>query len=115
MITKDILEFVAKAFNAHHKQLEAQAIHKALTPIFNERTENMTTTIFDEIRAESKAEGKAEAGQNMVLAVLRKKFKKIPNHIETSIRKMSDPIALESLISDVIDSQTLEEFENALI
>jgi hypothetical protein len=135
IITKDILEFVAKAFTAHHKRLEAEAVHKALAPIFNERTENMTTTIFDEIRAEGEARGeargkaegeargkaegeargKAEGGQNMVLAALRKKFKKIPNHIEMKIRKMSDPIALESLISDVFESQTLNEFENALM
>jgi hypothetical protein len=123
IITKDILEFVAKAFIAHHKRLEAEAVHKALAPIFNERTENMTTTIFDEIRAEGEAEGEArgeargevKGGQNMVLAALRKKFKKIPNHIETEIRKMSDPIALESLISDVFESRTLDEFENALM
>ncbi|MDR2117543.1 MAG: DUF4351 domain-containing protein, partial [Planctomycetaceae bacterium] len=62
-----------------------------------------------------KTEGRTETGQNMVLTVLRKKFKKIPKHIETSIRKMSDPIVLESLISEVIESQTLEEFENALM
>ncbi|MDR0704123.1 MAG: Rpn family recombination-promoting nuclease/putative transposase [Planctomycetaceae bacterium] len=126
MITKDILEFVAKAFAAHHKRLEAEAVHKALTPIFSERAENMTTTIFDELRAEGRAEGetrgriegriegKTEAGQNMVLAALRKKFRKIPNRIETAIRNMSDPIALESLISDVIECQTLDEFENVL-
>jgi hypothetical protein len=50
----------------------------------------------------------------MVLAALRKKFRKIPKHIESSIRNISDPIALESLISEVIESKTLTEFENAL-
>jgi hypothetical protein len=59
-ITKDILEFVAKAFNAHHKRLEAEAVHEALTPIFNERAKNMSTTIFDEIRAEGRIEGRVE-------------------------------------------------------
>ncbi|MDR0610299.1 MAG: Rpn family recombination-promoting nuclease/putative transposase [Planctomycetaceae bacterium] len=113
MLAKDVLEFVAKAFIARHKRLEPEAIHKALTPIFNERAKNMITTIFDEIRAEGKAEGTI-ACQNMVLAALRKKFKTIPVPIESAIRKMSDPIALESLISDVIESQTLDEFENAL-
>jgi hypothetical protein len=119
IITKDILEFVAKAFTAHHKRLEAQMVHKALTPIFNERTENMTTTIFDEIRAQGRTEGEAsgeiKGGQNIVLAALRKKFKNIPDNIETEIRKMSDPIALESLIYDVLESKTLDEFENALM
>ncbi|MDR0611009.1 MAG: Rpn family recombination-promoting nuclease/putative transposase [Planctomycetaceae bacterium] len=106
MITKEILEFVAKVFNAHHKRLDVEAVHKALTPIFNERTKTMSTTIFDEIRT--------EAGQNMVLAALRKKFRDIPRHLEPAIRNISDPIALESLISDVIESKTLNEFENAL-
>jgi predicted transposase YdaD len=123
IITKDILEFVAKAFTAHHKRLEAQMVHKVLTPIFNERTENMTTTIFDEIRAQGEARGEArgeakgeiKGSQNIVLAVLRKKFKKIPKQIETKIRKMSDPIALESLIYDVLESKTLDEFENVLM
>ncbi|MDR0611824.1 MAG: Rpn family recombination-promoting nuclease/putative transposase [Planctomycetaceae bacterium] len=109
-LTKEILNFVDKAFIAHHKRLEAEAIQKALTPIFDERAENMTISFFDELRAE----GETKAGQNIVLAALRKKFRTIPNHIEVSIRNMSDPIALESLISDVIESRTLEEFENAL-
>ncbi|MDR2756028.1 MAG: Rpn family recombination-promoting nuclease/putative transposase [Planctomycetaceae bacterium] len=130
MITRDILEFVAKAFTAHHKRLEAKMVHQALKSIFNERTENMATTIFDEIRAEGEARGeargraegeargeargRARAGQDIVLTALRKKFTKIPKRIETSIRGMSDPIALESLITDVIESRTLDEFENAL-
>jgi hypothetical protein len=114
MLTKDILELVAKAFIAHHKRLKLEAVHKALTPIFNEKAKNMITTIFDELRTEGKAEDTI-ACQNMVLAALRKKFREIPGHIEAAIRKMSDPIALESLISDVIESQTLNEFENALI
>ncbi|MDR0705093.1 MAG: Rpn family recombination-promoting nuclease/putative transposase [Planctomycetaceae bacterium] len=119
ILTKEILNFVDKAFTAHHKRLEAEAIQKALTPIFNERAKNMTISFFDELRAEGEARGEARgktiAGQNMVLAALRKKFRKIPKHIEASICNMSDPIALESLISDVIESQTLDEFENAIM
>jgi hypothetical protein len=78
----------------------------------------MTISLFDELRAEGEAKGEEKSktiAQNMVLAALRKKFRTIPNHIEESIRNMSDPIALESLISDVIESQTLNEFENALM
>jgi hypothetical protein len=78
----------------------------------------MSTTIFDELRAEGRVEGRIEgqttAGQNMVLAVLHKKFRKIPKPIEAAIRNISDPIALESLIFEVIESKTLNEFENAL-
>ncbi|MDR2756027.1 MAG: DUF4351 domain-containing protein [Planctomycetaceae bacterium] len=79
----------------------------------------MATTIFDEIRAEGEARGevrgRVRAGQDIVLTALRKKFTKIPKHIEESIRGMSDSIVLESLISDVIESRTLDEFENVLM
>ncbi|MDR1963147.1 MAG: DUF4351 domain-containing protein, partial [Planctomycetaceae bacterium] len=60
------------------------------------------------------AEGKAETWRNAVLAALRKKFTIVPEHIETVIRQMSDPIALESLHSYALDSQTLDEFADAL-
>jgi len=57
---------------------------------------------------------KAETGQNMVLTALRKKFKQIPPEIEESVLERSDPIALESLLEHVFDSDTLDEFETAL-
>ncbi|MDR2117202.1 MAG: Rpn family recombination-promoting nuclease/putative transposase, partial [Planctomycetaceae bacterium] len=59
IITKEILDFVAKVFAARGKQLQPQTIHNALTPIFNERMEDMIPTIFDELRAEGRAEGEA--------------------------------------------------------
>jgi predicted transposase YdaD len=65
-------------------------------------------------KAEGRAEGRTEGGQKAVLAALRVKFKKIPQPIETAIRQMSDPIALESLITDVFESRTLDEFAKAL-
>jgi flagellar biosynthesis/type III secretory pathway protein FliH len=65
-------------------------------------------------RIKGRTEGRAEGGQNAVLVVLRAKFRKVPRHIETAIRRMSDPIALESLINDAIVSQTLDEFAEAL-
>jgi hypothetical protein len=61
--------------------LKPEAVHKALTPIFNEGEKNMITTIFDEIRAEGRAESETRgtvACQNMVLTALRKKFKQFP-------------------------------------
>ena len=64
--------------------------------------------------ARGKAEGKAEAGRNMVLTALRKKFKKVPKGIETAVLAMSDPVALESLLEYAIDSDTLEEFATVL-
>ncbi|MDR1964764.1 MAG: Rpn family recombination-promoting nuclease/putative transposase [Planctomycetaceae bacterium] len=76
----------------------------------------MSTSVLDQLIAEA-AEGKTKAvkaWQNAVLATLRKKFTNIPEHIETAIRQMSDPIALESLHSYALDSQTLDEFADAL-
>ena len=56
------------------------------------------------------ATGKAE----MVLDAVRKKFKQIPPEIEESVLSMSDPIALKSLLEHVFDSETLDEFAEAL-
>jgi hypothetical protein len=65
-------------------------------------------------KAEGEAKGKAEAGRNMVLTVLRKKFKKVPKGIEKAVLGMSDPIALESLLEHALDSETMDEFATAL-
>jgi hypothetical protein len=48
------------------------------------------------------------------LNALRKRFTKIPIEIEIAIREMNDPIALESLIFEAFESQTLDEFATAL-
>ena len=60
--------------------------------------------------ARGKAGGKAEA----VLAILRAKFKRTPKGIETSIRQMTDPVALDSLAVHAAQSTTLNEFSEAL-
>jgi len=59
-------------------------------------------------------EGKAEEGRNMVLKALRKKFKKVPKHIEQAVLAKSDPVALESLLEHVMDSDTLDAFAEML-
>ena len=63
-----------------------------------------------EDRVEGRAEGKIEADRNMVLKALRAKFKRVPKDIERSVLGMSDPIALESLLEQAIQSDTLAEF-----
>ena len=74
----------------------------------------MIKTIFEEKVDEGIAIGKAEVGRNMVLAALRKKFKKVPKGIEKAVLAMSDPVALESLLEHAIDSNTLDEFSATL-
>ena len=56
------------------------------------------------------AKGKAEA----VLTVLRAKFKKVPRSVESTIRQMTDPLALDSWTAQAATCQSLEEFAEAL-
>jgi hypothetical protein len=113
-LTKELLQFVAKAFATHNRRLEKAKVCEALNPVFLNKEQTMMNTIFEESKAEGRAEGKAEASRNMVLTALRKKFKKVPKGIEKAVLAMSDSIALESLLEHAIDSNTLDEFTTAL-
>ena len=74
----------------------------------------MIKTIFEEREKIGVAKGKAEAGRNMVLTFVRAKFGKVPKRIEDAIRRMNDPIALESLAAQAGRSKTLDEFAEML-
>jgi len=121
-LTKELLDFVAKALAAHDRRLDEVMVSQALKPIFKDKEKNMIKTIFEEKydegiaigEARGEARGKAEAGRNMVLTFLRKKFKKVPKGIEQAVHAMSDPIALESLLEHAVDSNTVEEFAEAV-
>ena len=69
---------------------------------------------FDEGIAVGEARGEARGKAEAVLKIIRKKFMKVPKHIEQAILTMSDPIALESLLEHAIDSETLDEFGEVL-
>jgi hypothetical protein len=60
------------------------------------------------------ASGEAKAGRNMVLTVLRARFQNVPQEIESAIRQMNDPIALESWAAQAATCQSLDEFAEAL-
>jgi predicted transposase/invertase (TIGR01784 family) len=60
------------------------------------------------------ARGEAKRGRSMVLKALRKKFSTVSEEIEEMVGQMSDPIALESLLEQAIQSDTLEEFTETL-
>jgi len=92
---------------------------KVFSKVLNEQEANkMAMTTAQELRAEGIAEGeakwKAEAGRNMVLAVLRAKFKKVPKEVEKAILAMNDPIALESWAVQAATCQSMDEFAVAL-
>jgi hypothetical protein len=50
----------------------------------------------------------------MVLTALQTKFKRVPKDIKETILSMSDPIALESLLAQAIQSDTMDEFAEGL-
>ena len=49
-LTKELLEFVAKAMAAHNRRLDEEMVHKALKPVFQNREKAMIKTIFEELR-----------------------------------------------------------------
>jgi len=70
----------------------------------------MAMTTAQKLRAEGIAKGKAE----MVLNALRTRFKRVPKDIEQAILAISDSIALESLLVQAIQSDSLDEFAEGL-
>ncbi|MDR1053338.1 MAG: hypothetical protein LBL39_04105, partial [Planctomycetaceae bacterium] len=62
------------------------------------------------------AEGEANFGRKAILNFLCRKFKlkDVPKKIKSAIEQMNDPIALESLLYNAWDCQTLDEFAEAL-
>jgi len=116
-VTKELIDFVAHAFAAKHRKLEVAVANAAVKPILQNGEQTMKT-IFEEREAigeaRGEARGKSEAGRKMVLTALRTKFKRVPKSIEKVVLSMSDPIALESLLAQVIQSNTMEEFAEVL-
>jgi len=115
-LVKEALPFIAKVFAAHDRQLDAETVNQALKPIFKETT--MIKTIFEEKYDEGvafgKAEGKAETGREILLKILRKRFNKVPRDVENTIRKMTDPVALDSWAEHALDCQSMTEFAQAV-
>jgi len=67
-------------------------------------------TMLEKWTADAVAKSEAKTGQSMVLTALRKKFRQVPKEVEASVLARTDPIALESLLEHVFDSDTLDEF-----
>ena len=117
-LTNELLGFVDKAFKARGRSLDSATIRAAMQTVFQEKEEIMIKSFIDEIEAIGEARGeakwKAEAGRNMVLKALRRKFKQVPTEIEEAVLARTDSIALESLLEHAIDSDTLDEFAEGL-
>jgi hypothetical protein len=118
-LTKELMDFVNRAFAAHNRLADEVTWQKALHPIFKGKETTMIKTIFeekydagvDEGIAIGAVRGKAET----VLAILRARFKRIPKEVESAIRQMTDLIALESLAVQASTCQSMDEFVKALL
>ena len=114
-VTKELIDFVAKAFASNNRQLEAEMLSKALKPVLKGKEKAMIKTIFEEYADIAEARGVVKGKAEMVLNALRTRFKRIPKNIEKTILAMTDSIALESLHAQAIQSGTLDEFAEGLI
>ena len=74
----------------------------------------MALSFFEEIEARGEARGEVRGKAEAVLGFLRKKFQRVPKRIENAVCRMTDPVALDSLVAYVVDCKTLDEFAEAL-
>jgi predicted transposase/invertase (TIGR01784 family) len=65
-------------------------------------------------RKEGKAEGKTEGKAELLLAILREKFGRVPEETEQTILSMTDSIALQSWAVRASMCQSMDEFIEAL-
>ena len=86
--------------------IRPESIDEIIKPVYKERSTQMSLTFLERLEAKGESRGK----QDMVLAILRNKFTKIPAKIETAIRGIHDPIVLESLGVHASSCRTLKEF-----
>jgi hypothetical protein len=100
-------------------EMGGEIIVKAYSKVFNKQEAKkmaMTTAQQWILEGESigEARGEARGIARSVLGTLRTKFKRVPKDVEKIILSMSDSIALESLLTQAIQSDTMEEFAEGL-
>ena len=69
---------------------------------------------FDEGVAVGEAKGETRGKAGTLLKILRKRFNKVPKDVENTIRKMTDPVALDSWAEHALDCQSMAEFSQAV-
>jgi len=112
-ITKEMFDFADKAFKAHNRRMDESVISKALR-IYKERESTMIKSIFDEHQDIGRADGIAKGKIETILAILRKRFNRVPKDVGRTIKQMTDPVALESWAVEAATCRTLDEFVSAL-
>ena len=119
-VTRELIDFVDKAFKVRSRQLDEAAMSKVLKTVFEDK--EMIKSIFDEKfdagvaigEARGEARGKAIGEAKMLLKVLRTKFRRVPRDVEKLIQSMTDSIALESWVEHAVQCQSMDEFAKAI-
>ncbi|GHT13578.1 hypothetical protein FACS1894170_09730 [Planctomycetales bacterium] len=65
-------------------------------------------------RVEGEARGEARGKRDTIVAILRRRFKRVPKALETAIRQLNDPVVLESFAVEAAVCNSLAEFEKGL-
>ena len=113
-LTNELLQFVETAFAAHNRELDEATVDEALKPIYKDWERTMIKTLSERKYDEGRAEGEVKAGKNMVLKLLRAKFRRVPTGVEKAILSMTDPTALESLAARILECGSMDEFAEEL-
>ena len=124
-LTKELLNFVAKAMAAHNRRLDEALLSQALKPIFKDKEQAMIKTIFDEKYEQGIAEGEArgiekgiergiERGIETLLHILTKRLGNVPTGVCDKLHAIHDLNELGQLTDVALDCETFAEFEQAL-
>ena len=117
-----ILQYMDNLQAQKYKRMTRKQVGQIIQPVYKERSDDMTKTLFEEIEetgytrgvAIGEARGEARGEAKAVLTVLRTRFGKVPKGIESEVRKMTDPTALESWLVYATTCKSLDEFAKAI-
>ncbi|MDR3109170.1 MAG: Rpn family recombination-promoting nuclease/putative transposase [Planctomycetaceae bacterium] len=104
-VMEDILYYASTSASSFNKK-ECDVFFKQTNFRMGKRVMSLIDTMF--------AEGKAEGFAKSIMSILKKRFKCVPEHIENTVRNMSDTVALESLVVDAAVCNSLDEFNELL-
>jgi hypothetical protein len=113
-LTKEILQFMDKAYAAHNRRIDEAKLQKTLDPYLRKRGKTMIRSIFEEKFDEGYAEGEARGKVESLLNVLHARFHRVSKKTEKVVRSMTDSVALDSWIELAATCQSLTEFEKAI-
>ncbi|MGL4943544.1 MAG: Rpn family recombination-promoting nuclease/putative transposase [Thermoguttaceae bacterium] len=88
---KEAIPFVAKVFAAHNRKWETEKAEVAVQTVIDKGDKNMMLTVFEEAelrgvargQALGEARGEARGKIDILLAVIRARFKRVPRKLET--------------------------------